>query len=232
MKTIGLLGGMSWESTLDYYRLINQQISKRLGGFHSASISMISVDFAELEENMSKGNWSACSEILVAAAQQVEGTGADCLLICTNTLHKVASQVEQAIQIPLLHIADGAGETLVQNGVSSIGLLGTRFTMEEDFYRLRLAEKYGLNVVIPSSEDRHIIDRVIFSELCMGKVNNDSRNEYIRIMEGLKNQGGEAILLGCTEIAMLVNKDHTDIPLFDTTAIHADMAVRFCLGAT
>ena len=221
---------MSWESTLDYYKLINQHVSKRLGGFHSAMISMISVDFAYLEESMSKGNWSACAEILISAAKKVEATGADCLLICTNTLHKVAPQVEEAIQIPLLHIADGAGETLVQNDVSSIGLLGTRFTMEEDFYRLRLAEKYDLNVIVPSSEDRKIIDRIIFTELCLGKVKSESRSEYLRVMDELKTQGAEAILLGCTEIAMLVNKEHTSIPLFDTTAIHAAMAVRFSLG--
>jgi aspartate racemase len=229
MKTIGLLGGMSWESTLDYYKLINTQIAKELGGFHSAKISMISVDFAELEENMSKGNWSACAKILVSAAKKVESTGADCLLICTNTLHKVAPQVEEAIQIPLLHIADGAGETLVREGVSTIGLLGTRFTMEEDFYKLRLAEKYGLKVLVPNAQDREIVDRIIFTELCMGKVKKKSRDEYVRVMENLKDLGAEAILLGCTEIAMLVTKEHTDIPLFDTTAIHAEKAVRFSL---
>lgn len=230
MKVIGLLGGMSWESTLDYYKLINQGISRQLGGFHSAQISMISVDFAYLEENMSQGNWAACAETLVAAARKVEKTGAECLLICTNTLHKVAPEVEKAIQIPLLHIADAAGEALRQKGVSAIGLLGTRFTMEEDFYRLRLAEKFSLRVFTPPAEDRQIVDRIIFKELCMGTVTTDSRNEYIRIMEELQSQGAEAILLGCTEIAMLVNEKHTDIPLFDTTAIHADMAVRFSLG--
>lgn len=229
MKTIGLLGGMSWESTLDYYKLINTQIASELGGFHSAKISMISVDFAELEENMSKGNWSACAKILVSAAKKVESTGADCLLICTNTLHKVAPQVEEAIQIPLLHIADGAGETLVREGVSTIGLLGTRFTMEEDFYKLRLAEKYGLKVLVPNAQDREIVDRIIFTELCMGKVKSRSRDEYVRVMENLKDLGAEAILLGCTEIATLVTKEHTDIPLFDTTAIHAEKAVRFSL---
>jgi aspartate racemase len=230
MKTIGLLGGMSWESTLHYYKLINTQISKELGGFHSAKLSMISVDFAELEENMSSGNWSACAKILISAAQKVESTGADCLLICTNTLHKVAPQVEEAIQIPLLHIADGAGEALVKNGISTIGLLGTRFTMEEDFYRLRLAEKYGLKVIVPNAQDRQIVDRIIFTELCMGKVNNESRDEYIRVMNELNDLGAEAILLGCTEIAMLVTSEHTNIPLFDTTAIHAEKAVRFSLA--
>ena len=230
MKTIGLLGGMSWESTLDYYKLINSMVAKELGGFHSAKLSMVSVDFAELEENMSSGNWSACAQILVSAAKKVESTGADCLLICTNTLHKVAPQVEAAIQIPLLHIADAAGETLVKNGISTIGLLGTRFTMEEDFYRLRLAEKYGLKVIVPSAQDRQIVDKIIFTELCMGKVISTSRDEYVRIMEELKYLGAEAILLGCTEIAMLVTNEHTDIPLFDTTAIHAEKAVRFSLA--
>jgi aspartate racemase len=231
MKTIGLLGGMSWESTLDYYKLINQQVSKSLGGFHSAKLVMISVDFALLEENMSEGNWSACAQILVSAGQKIEKAGADCLLICTNTLHKVAPEVEKAITIPLLHIADAAGKTLVEQDISVIGLLGTRFTMEEDFYRRRLAEKFGLEVFVPPTEDRKIIDDIIFKELCMGKIDTNSRQEYLRIMEALKNRGAEAILLGCTEIAMLVDKEHTDIPLFDTTAIHAATAVKFCLGA-
>lgn len=230
MKTIGLLGGMSWESTLDYYKLINTQISKELGGFHSAKLNMVSIDFAELEENMTRGNWSACEEILISAAKKVESTGADCLLICTNTLHKIAPQVEAAIQIPLLHIADAAGETLVKNGISTIGLLGTRFTMEEDFYRLRLAEKYGLKVIVPNAQDRQIVDKIIFSELCMGKIKSTSRDEYVRVMEELKSLGAEAILLGCTEIAMLVTNEHTNIPLFDTTAIHAEKAVRFSLS--
>ena len=230
MKVIGLLGGMSWESTLYYYKHINQEVSRRLGGFHSAKINMMSVDFAELEKNMSSGHWSACATILVDAAKKVEEAGAECLLICTNTMHKVAPQVEQAISIPLLHIADAAGEALVEKGVSAIGLLGTRFTMEEDFYRLRLAEKYGLQVYIPAPEERRIIDGIIFTELCKGKVTDDSREEYLKIMKGLQKQGAEAILLGCTEIAMLVSKEHTDIPLFDTTAIHAAMAVKFSLA--
>lgn len=230
MKVIGLLGGMSWESTLYYYKHINQEVSKRLGGFHSAKINMMSVDFAELEKNMSNGHWSACAEILVTAAQKVEGAGAECLLICTNTMHKVAPQVEKAISIPLLHIADAVGEVLEQKSVSTIGLLGTRFTMEEDFYKLRLAEKYGLQVVTPAPEERRIVDRIIFTELCRGKVTGNSREEYLKIMKGLQKQGAEAILLGCTEIAMLVSKEHTDIPLFDTTAIHAAMAVKFSLA--
>lgn len=230
MKTIGLLGGMSWESTLDYYKLINSQIAKELGGFHSAKLNMVSVDFAELEENMSHGNWSACANVLVSAAKTVESTGADCLLICTNTLHKVAPQVEDAITIPLLHIADAAGETLIKKGISTIGLLGTRFTMEEDFYRMRLREKYGLKVIVPNSQDRQIVDRIIFTELCLGEVKTKSRNEYIRIMEELTASGAEAVLLGCTEIAMLVSNEHTNIPLFDTTAIHAEKAVKFSLS--
>lgn len=230
MRVIGLLGGMSWESTLSYYKHINQEVSKRLGGFHSAKINMISVDFAELEEKMSDGNWSACAETLISAAQKIEGAGGECLLICTNTMHKVAPQVEKAISIPLLHIADAAGEALVEKGVSAIGLLGTRFTMEEDFYRLRLAEKHGLQIYIPAPEKRKIIDRIIFTELCRGKVTDNSRQEYLKIMKGLEKQGAEAILLGCTEIAMLVGKEHTDIPLFDTTAIHAAMAVQFSLA--
>lgn len=230
MKTIGLLGGMSWQSTLDYYRLINQQVNAELGGFHSAKISMISVDFADLEKNMSQGNWDACATTLTEAARAVEKTGADCVLICTNTLHKVAPEVEKAVTIPLLHIADGAGEKLVQNNISTIGLLGTRFTMEEDFYSQRLGEKFGLDVITPGPEDRVVVDTVIFKELCQGEVKENSKAQYLRIIEDLGRRGAEAILLGCTEIAMLVNSEDTDIPLFDTTAIHTSMAVDFSLG--
>lgn len=230
MKTIGLLGGMSWQSTLDYYRLINQQVNAELGGFHSAKISMISVDFADLEKNMSQGNWDACATTLTEAARAVEKTGADCVLICTNTLHKVAPEVEKAVKIPLLHIADGAGEKLVQNNISTIGLLGTRFTMEEDFYSQRLGEKFGLDVLTPGPEDRVVVDTVIFTELCQGEVIEKSKADYLRIIEDLGRRGAEAILLGCTEIAMLVNSEDTDIPLFDTTAIHTSMAVDFSLG--
>lgn len=230
MKTIGLLGGMSWQSTLDYYKLINQQVNTKLGGLHSAKICMVSVDFASLEKNMSAGDWEACAATLIEAGKAVEKAGADCLLICTNTLHKVAPQVNKAINIPLLHIADGAGQVLVENGISTIGLLGTRFTMEEDFYKLRLAERYGLKVIVPNAQDRQRVDKIIFTELCMGTVKNESRDEYIRIMNELKDQGAEAILLACTEIAMLVTAKHTDIPLFDTTAIHAEKAVRFSLS--
>lgn len=230
MKTIGLLGGMSWQSTLDYYRLINQQVNAELGGFHSAKISMISVDFADLEKNMSQGNWDACATTLTEAARAVEKTGADCVLICTNTLHKVAPEVEKAVTIPLLHIADGAGEKLVQNNISTIGLLGTRFTMEEDFYSQRLGEKFGLDVLTPGPEDRVVVDTVIFTELCQGEVIEKSKADYLRIIEDLGRRGAEAILLGCTEIAMLVNSEDTDIPLFDTTAIHTSMAVDFSLG--
>jgi len=230
MKTIGLLGGMSWQSTLDYYRQINQQVNSKLGGLHSAKICMVSVDFAGLESAMSRGDWDFCAKTLIDAGRSVERAGADCLLICTNTLHKVAPLVEEAVDIPLLHIADGAGQSLVQNNVEAVGLLGTRFTMEEDFYSLRLAEKFGLQVYTPNSSDRAIVDTIIFKELCQGVVNMDSQAEYLRIMDDLKNQGAEAMLLGCTEIAMLVNEGHTDIPLFDTTTIHTTMAVEFSLA--
>ncbi len=230
MKTIGLLGGMSWQSTLDYYRLINQQINAELGGLHSAKICMMSVDFADLEKNMSQGNWDDCAAILITAAKTVEQAGADCLLICTNTLHKVAPQIEEAITIPLLHIADGAGKKLTENNISTIGLLGTRFTMEEDFYSQRLGEKFGLDVVTPFPEDRAIVDSVIFNELCKGEVKENSKQEYLRIMEDLKDRGAEAVLLGCTEIAMLVGNRDTDIALFDTTSIHTSMAVDFAFA--
>lgn len=230
MKTIGLLGGMSWQSTLDYYKLINEQINAQLGGLHSAKICMVSVDFAKLEKNMSQGNWDECAATLTEAAQRVEQAGADCLLICTNTLHKVAPQVEESITIPLLHIADGAGKQLTENNIATIGLLGTRFTMEEDFYANRLGKIFGLEVLIPNEEDRDTVDTVIFEELCKGIVKKDSKAEYIRIMEDFRRRGAEAVLLGCTEIAMLVSSEDTDIPLFDTTAIHTSMAVEFSLA--
>lgn len=229
MKTIGLIGGMSWQSTLDYYKQINQQVNSRLGGLHSAKISMVSLDFAELEANMVQGNWDECAGILSTAAKAVEQAGADCLLICTNTLHKVAPEVAETVGIPLLHIADGAGEKLTQHSVSTVGLLGTRFTMAEDFYRKRLANSYGLEVLVPTKEDRTIVDRIIFKELCQGEVHEASKKEYIRIIKELTSKGAEATLLGCTEIAMLVSDKDVNIPLFDTTAIHTEMAVDFAL---
>ncbi|MEC8082810.1 MAG: aspartate/glutamate racemase family protein [Pseudomonadota bacterium] len=229
MKTIGLLGGMSWESTQGYYRAINEGVKEALGGLHSAKLVLNSVDFAEIEACQQSGDWRKAGEILAQAAQGVEAAGADCLLICTNTMHKVAEDIDDAISIPLIHIADATGEALKQAGVKRVGLLGTAFTMEQDFYKGRLSERHDLEVLVPKAEDRALIHRVIFQELCVGITTNASKAEYLRIIEALKEQGAEAVILGCTEIGMLVTQADTDTPLFDTTEIHAGAAVTFAL---
>nr|AWJ66290.1 aspartate racemase [uncultured bacterium] len=230
MKTIGLLGGMSWESTELYYRAINEGIKAHLGGLHSAKIAMVSVDFQEIETLQHQGDWERAGQVLARAAQQIEAAGADCLLICTNTMHKVASDIEAAIDIPLLHLADATAERIKAQGFSSVGLLGTKFTMEQDFYKGRLQEKHGLNVIIPAPADIDIVHRIIYQELCLGKVNDGSRQEYLRIMNDMHARGAVGIIEGCTEIVMLVQQQHTDIPLFDTTAIHAQAAVAWALA--
>ncbi|MGD8457242.1 MAG: aspartate/glutamate racemase family protein [Anaerolineales bacterium] len=229
MKTIGLLGGMSWESTALYYRQINERVKQKLGGLHSARIAMVSVDFHEIEELQENDQWEEAGEVLSQAAHQVEAAGADFLLICTNTMHKVAPQIEAAIHIPLLHIADATAKAVKGQGIETIGLLGTSFTMEEEFYAGRLREKHGLKVLIPPQEDRDIVHRVIFDELVLGVVEDESRHEFLRIMNDLQSQGAEGVIEGCTEIVMLVQQSHTDIPLFDTTAIHARAAVEMAL---
>ena len=228
MKTIGLLGGMSWESTELYYRLINEETRRQLGGLHSAPVAMVSVDFQHIEELQHQGNWTAASEILAGKARQVEAAGADFLLICTNTMHKVAAEIEAAISIPLLHLADATAGRVRASGIGTIGLLGTKFTMEQDFYRGRL-EQQGLNVLTPCGEDREIVHRVIYEELCLGRVLEDSRKEYLRIIDGLAAAGAQGVIEGCTEIVMLVQQEHTQVPLFDTTAIHALEAVALAL---
>lgn len=230
MKTVGLLGGMSWESTLQYYRLLNQGINKKMGGLHSAKIAMVSVDFQPLEILMQQGEWTELGERLAGAAQKIEKAGADFLLICTNTMHKVAGIVSEAVDIPLLHIADATAERIKAENIQTVGLLGTRFTMEEEFYRGRLLEKHGLTLVIPSPKDRKIVHDVIFEELCQGTIRTESRKDYLRIIDTMHQQGAEAVIEGCTEIGMLVNQDHTTIPLFDTTTLHVEQAVRFALA--
>jgi aspartate racemase len=225
MKTIGLLGGMSWESTELYYRLINEGVKAQLGGLHSARIAMVSVDFEEIEVMQHSGDWAGAGQALAQAARGVEAAGADFLLICTNTMHKVAPQIQAAIDIPILHIADATAKRIKAAGMETIGLLGTNFTMEEDFYKGRLIEKHGLNVLVPPASDRALVHGVIYDELCLGRVEDDSRREYLRIMEDLRSRGAEGIIEGCTEIVMLVQQQHTDIPLFDTTSIHAEEAV-------
>jgi aspartate racemase len=230
MKTIGLLGGMSWESTALYYRWINELVKEKEGKLHSAQIAMVSVDFQPIEELQVKGEWEKSGEILSQAARQIEAAGADFLLICTNTMHKVAPQIERAISIPLLHIADATATEIKRQGLKTIGLLGTAFTMEQDFYAGRLKNMHGLEVLIPPKEDREIVHNIIYNELVLGVVKDDSRREYLRIMEDLRQRGAEGVIEGCTEIVMLVQQEHTDIPLFDTTALHAQMAVVMALG--
>ena len=229
MKTIGLLGGMSWESTVGYYRLINEGVRNTLGGLHSAKIAMYSVDFEQIEKLQHEGNWEKTARILSKAAQCVESAGADFLLICTNTMHKVAPQIEKSLRIPLLHIADATAEVLRHEGIKTVGLLGTAFTMEEDFYKGRLSENYGLNVLVPENEDRQVVHNIIYQELCLGKNYSRSKKEYLRIIDSLSKQGAEAVILGCTEIGMLVNQGDTKVRLLDTTAIHAEKAVEYAI---
>ena len=225
MKTAGLLGGMSWESTAGYYKAINEGIKRKLGGLHSAQIAMFSIDFEPLERLQHQGDWDTAALMLSDAARKIEAAGADFLLICTNTMHKVAPQIQQAINIPVLHIADATAEVLVTDGIKTVGLLGTAFTMEQDFYKGRLQEKHGLEVVVPNPADRKIVHDVIYDELCVGNIDSESKKEYLRIIDELAQNGAEAVILGCTEICMLVNQADTDIALYDTTQIHADTAV-------
>ena len=229
MKTIGLLGGMSWESTVTYYRAINEGVKAALGGLHSAKIAMYSVDFDPIEKLQHAGQWDDMAKILAAAALGVQSAGADFILIGTNTMHKVAPQVEAAIDIPLLHIADAIADVLTHQGIQTVGLLGTAFTMEQDFYSGRLREKYGLKVLIPDEADRAIVHRVIYQELCLGKVEAASKVEYLRIIDVLSSQGAEAIILGCTEIGMLVKQADTEVMLLDSTVVHAQKAVEYAL---
>lgn len=228
MKTIGLLGGMSWESTAHYYRLINEETKRIRGGLHSAPIAMVSVDFDEIETLQQKGDWDSAGDLLATRAKQVEAAGAELLLICTNTMHKVADSVTAAIDIPMLHIADATAKAVLASGAGTVGLLGTRFTMEQDFYKGRLQE-HGIAVRVPSEADRDIVHRVIYDELCRGDVKAESRTEYLRIIDGLRRDGAEAVIEGCTEIGLLVEQRHTDVPLFDTTRLHALAAVAEAL---
>jgi len=230
MKTIGLLGGMSWESTAEYYRAINVGVKQALGGLHSAKIVLYSVDFAPIGACQKIGDWSATAEILVDAARRIQRAGADGLLICTNTMHKVAPAIELAISIPLLHIADATAEILVRDGVKTVGLVGTAFTMEQDFYKGRLAERYGLEVIVPGKDDRKIVHDIIFDELCLGKIRGSSRASYCRIVDQLAAAGAETVILGCTEIGLLIKQTDTAVRLVDTTAIHAARAVAWALA--
>lgn len=228
MKTIGLIGGMSWESTAEYYRLINQLVRQTLGGQHSARILLYSVDFHEIEQWQQAGQWDAAADEMVRCAQRLERGGADLLVLCTNTMHKLAPAIEQSVRLPFLHIADATATQIRDAGVRKVGLLGTRYTMEQDFYRGRLRDQ-GLTVVVPDEADRALVNQVIYDELCQGVIRSASRAEYRRIMHGLVEQGVEGIILGCTEITLLVKPEDAAVPLFDTTQIHAQQAVAAAL---
>lgn len=232
MKTIGLIGGMSWESTVPYYRQINETVKARLGGLHSARIILYSIDFHDIERLQQAGDWEAAGTMLASAARSLELAGADFLVLCTNTMHKISPAIEAAVDIPLFHIADPTASEIKQAGFSTVGLLGTRFTMEQDFYRERLHEQHGLEVLIPRPEDREIIHRIIYEELCLGQINARSRAEYRRVMAALVAQGAQAIILGCTEIALLVGSNDAQVPLFDTAGIHARKAAEWALSLT
>lgn len=231
MKIIGLIGGMSWESTVPYYRQINETVKQQLGGLHSAKIILYSVDFHEIERLQHAGDWDAAGAKMAEAAQALERAGADFLVLCTNTMHKVAAAIEAAVNIPLLHIADPTADEIKKAGLSTIGLLGTRFTMEQAFYKDRLRDHHGLQILTPKQEDRELVHRVIYEELCLGKVNAASRADYRRVIAGLVAQGAQAIILGCTEISLLIGAEDSAVPLFDTTAIHARSAAELALTA-
>jgi aspartate racemase len=228
MKTIGLIGGMSWESTVTYYQLINEGIKDALGGLHSAKVLLYSVDFFEVEALMSRGEWDKAADLLGGVAARLEQAGADMILICTNTLHRVAPEVQSCIHVPLVHIAEAAAEALVARGISCVGLLGTKYTMTLDFYRDKLIER-GIEVLIPEGDDIDLVNRVIFEELCLGIVKEDSRAEYLRVIESLQQRGAQGILLGCTELGLIVSSEDVSLPLFDTTIIHAQKAVELAL---
>jgi len=229
MKTIGLIGGMSWESTIPYYRILNETVKQQLGGLHSAKVVLYSVDFHEIERLQHAGHWDAAGLLLAAAARALAAAGADCLVLCTNTMHKVAAAIESAVSIPLLHIADPTGAQIQQAGWHTVGLLGTRFTMEQDFYRDRLRARHGLRVLVPEAAERDTVHRVIYEELCLGRIEPASRVAYQKVMAQLVEQGAQAIILGCTEISLLVGATDASVPLLDTTAIHARSAAEWAL---
>lgn len=230
MQTIGLIGGMSWESTIPYYRIINETIKAELGGLHSAKIVLFSVDFHEIEVLQRAGDWDRAGQLLADAAKALQAAGADVLVLCTNTMHKVADQITAAVTIPLLHIADATGAVIRDAGLQAVGLLGTRFTMEQPFYSNRLREQFGLRVLTPEADDRALVHRVIYEELCLGRIESTSQRAYRDVIQRLIDAGAEAVILGCTEISLLVGPADASVPVFDTTAIHARAAALFALG--
>lgn len=230
MKTIGLLGGMSWESTIPYYRLINEGVKQRLGGLHSAKILLHSVDFHEIEQCQSQGDWQRAGEMLAQAARGLQQAGAEGIVLCTNTMHNVADAIETACEVPFLHIADATGRAIERQQMRNVALLGTRYTMEQDFYRGRLTQAFSIETIVPQAEDRQRINRIIFDELCLGEFRDASRDYYLRVIEALAQQGAEGVIFGCTEIGLLVPAAQSPLPVFDTAAIHAADAVAFMLS--
>jgi len=228
LKTIGLIGGMSWESTVTYYKIINETVKEKLGGLHSAKCILYSVDFQEIEECQANGNWEKSGEILGEAANNLEKAGADFIVICTNTMHKVINQIKEKISIPILHIAEMTAEKILEKGLKNIALLGTKYTMEQDFYKSKLIEK-GINVIIPDKNDIEIINKVIYDELCLGTINSNSKKKFLEIVDKLRSKGAEGIILGCTEIGLLIKNEDTDVPLFDTAVIHAEEAAIYSI---
>lgn len=228
LKTIGLIGGMSWESTATYYKIINETVKEKLGGLHSAKCILYSVDFQEIEECQANGNWEKSGEILGEAAYNLEKAGADFIVICTNTMHKVVNQIKEKISIPILHIAEMTAEKILEKGIKNIALLGTKYTMEQDFYKSKLIEK-GINVIIPDKNDIETINEVIYDELCLGSINFNSKKKFLEIVDKLRSKGAEGIILGCTEIGLLIKNKDTDVPLFDTAIIHAEQAAMYSI---
>jgi aspartate racemase len=229
VKVMGLIGGLSWESSAEYYKLINELVREKLGGLNSCENIMYSFNFAEIEELQHSGQWDEASRRMVAAAQRLERAGADFLIICSNTMHKMAQDVQNAIKIPLLHIADTTAERILSCNIKRIGLLATRYTMDQDFYKGRLTDKYGLEVIVPTDEERVIVNSIIYDELCLGIVKESSKAQYVEIMNHLVSRGAEGIILGCTEITLLVGQPDSSVPVFDTTRIHAEVAVAYAL---
>lgn len=229
MKVIGLLGGMSWESSVEYYRIINGEVKRKLGGLHSAKSLLYSVDFEEIEQYQAEGNWEKAGEVLANAAHSLEKGGADFIVICTNTMHKVIDDIRSKINIPIVHIADATASRINEKGLRTIGLLGTKYTMEQDFYKSRL-ELNGIKVIVPNAEERELINKIIYEELCLGKIHQESRDYYKKVIQGLIELGAEGIILGCTEIGLLVKPEDSKVPVFDTTYIHAVEAVNISLN--
>jgi aspartate racemase len=229
MKTIGLIGGMSWESSLEYYRIINEEVKAKLGGLHSAKCILYSVDFEEIERYQAEGDWESSGKLLGDVAQSLEKAGAEIIVICTNTMHKVIRYIEEKVSIPILHIADSTANQIQKSEISTVGLLGTKYTMEQDFYKTRI-EFNGIKVLIPNDEDRKVINQVIYEELCLGEIQQSSRDYYKKVIKKLVDDGAEGIILGCTEIGLLVKPEDSEVPLFDTTVIHAIESVNMALG--